>query len=102
MTRNEAAKYIVENTTEGEMEMVSESDLVGYRFWIGRQMTPYLTNRMRGFHYIVTGRKVKVITASTQFIIRRRGRDEFNIWKDGEVFRNLRDIDVINFIKDNG
>ena len=99
MDRNEAAKYIIENTAEGEMEMVEE---VGYRFWIGRQMTPYLTNRMRGFHYIVTNRKVKVITASTQFIIRRRGRDEFNIWKDGEVFRNLRDIDVINFIKDNG
>lgn len=45
---------------------------------------------------------VKVITASTQFIIRRRGRDEFNVWKGGEVFRNLRDIDVINFIRDNG
>jgi hypothetical protein len=95
----EAVKYIIENTVEGEMVKVEE---VGYQFWIGEQMTPYLTNRMRGFHYIVTNRKVKVITASTQFIIRRRGRDEFNIWKGGEVFRNLRDIDVINFIRDNG
>jgi hypothetical protein len=99
MTTTEAAKYIIENTVEG---VVTRIDGVGYRFWVGRQMTPYLTNQMRGFHYIVTNRKVKVITASTQFIIRRRGRDEFNIWKDGEVFRNLRDIDVINFIRDNG
>lgn len=99
MTTTEAAKYIIENTVEDVMTKIDE---VGYRFWIGRQMTPYLMNRMRGFHYIVTSRKVKVITASTQFIIRRRGRDEFNIWKDGEVFRNLRDIDVINFIRDNG
>ena len=99
MTTNEAAKYIIENTTEGVVNRVEE---VGYRFWVGRQMTPFLMNRMRGFHYIVRNSKVKVITASTQFIIRRRGRDEFNIWKDGEVFRNLRDIDVINFIRDNG
>lgn len=99
MTVTEAVKFIVENTVEGTVSRVEE---VGYRFWIGEQMTPYLTNRMRGFHYIVTNRKVKVITASTQFIIRRRGWDEFNIWKDGEVFRNLRDIDVINFIRDNG
>lgn len=99
MTHSEAAKFIIENTVEGTVSKIVE---VGYQFWIGRQMTPYLTNRMRGFHYIVTSRKVKVITASTQFIIRRRGRDEFNIWKDGEVFRNLSDIGVINFIRDNG
>ena len=99
MTRNEAAKFIIENTTGGTMTRIEE---VGYQFWIGRQMTPYLMNRMRGFHYVVMNRKVKVITASTQFIIRRRGWDEFNIWKDGEVFRNLGDIDVINFIRDNG
>lgn len=99
MTTTEAVKYIIENTVEGTLCKIEE---VGYRFWVGRQMTLYLTNQMRGFHYIVSNRKVKVITASTQFIIRRRGRDEFNIWRDGEVFRNLRDIDVINFIRDNG
>ena len=99
MTRNEAAKYIVENTTEGEMVKVEE---IGYQFWIGDQMTPYLTNRMRGFHYIVTSRKVKVITNKTQFIIRRRAWNSFNIWEGGKVVRNLGDIDVINFIKDNG
>ena len=33
---------------------------------------------------------------AAKFIIRRRGRDEFNIWKDGEVFRNLRDIDRVD------
>ena len=45
MTRNEAAKYIIENVTEGVMTRIEEV---------------------------------------------------------GEVFRNLRDIDVINFIRDNG
>lgn len=99
MTRNEAAKYIIENSTEGVMERVEE---VGFQFWNGRQMTPFLANQMRGFHYIVTSRKVKVITSKTQFIIRRKARDSFSIWEAGKVTRNLRDIDVINFIKDNG
>lgn len=36
MTRNEAAKYIIENSTEGVMERVEE---VGFQFWNGRQMT---------------------------------------------------------------
>lgn len=36
MTRNAAVKYVIENSVEGEMEMVSDSDLVGYRFWIGK------------------------------------------------------------------
>lgn len=43
-----------------------------------------------------------VITNKTQFIIRRKARDSFSIWEAGKVTRNLRDIDVINFIKDNG
>lgn len=99
MARSEVAKYIVENTSEGGMVKVEE---IGYQFWIGDQMTPYLTNCMRGFHYIVTSRKVKVITNKTRFIIRRRAWNSFNIWEGGKVVRNLGDIDVINFIKDNG
>lgn len=35
LTRNAVAKYIIENTTHGEMVMVNENDLVGYRFWYG-------------------------------------------------------------------
>lgn len=99
LTRNAAAKYIVENTTEGEMEMVSESDLVGYRLWYGKQITCMMVNRFEGVHYEVFQKWVKVYTAKGTFKIQREGINRFDVIGNGEMLEGIGEVEVIEFIK---
>ena len=97
MTRNAAAKYIIENTVEGEMEMVS--DLVGYRFWYGKVMTHMMLNRFEGMHYEVFQKWVKVYTRKGTFKIQREAINRFDVIGNGDMLVGISEVEVIDFIK---
>lgn len=99
ITRNAAAKYIIENTTEGEMEMVSESDLVGYRFWYGKQITCMMVNRFEGMHYEVFQKWAKVYTSKGSLKIQREGINRFTVIGNGTVVEGLSEVEAIEYIK---
>lgn len=99
ITRNAAAKYIIENTVEGEMEMVSESDLVGYRFWIGKQITCMMVNRFEGMHYEVFQKWAKVYTSKGSLKIQREAINRFTVIGNGTVVEGLSEVEAIEYIK---
>lgn len=101
MTRTDAVKYIIENTTEGTMTMVNENDLVGYRFWYGKVMTHMMLNYFEGMHYEVFQKWVKVYTSKGTFKIQRESISKFDVIGNGDMLAGISEREVVNFITAN-
>lgn len=99
MTRNEVAKFIVENSTEGEMVMISETGLVGYRFWYGKQITCMMVNRFEGMHYEVFQKWAKVYTSKGSLKIQRQAINRFTVIGNGTVVEGMSEVETIDYIK---
>lgn len=96
MTTTEAIDYILNNTTEGVVEKVQETD---YTRWYGFQDTFDLKKELNGFFYTVTERAVRVQTHRYTFRVKRVDGNHWDVWGAAKIAKYLTKEEVVEYIR---